>query len=155
MRLLLDTNILKRLCHPSTHRDVQSWFERALQYASVTPDSGVFVSAVAEYELRRGYHWKLDKHDDERKSLARLGDFCSLLGVQPVTNQVFLDAALLWAQARRGGYSTAAEDRVDWDVVLAAHGRELRAVVVTSNSKHFSRYGIEARDWDQVQVPLT
>ncbi|MBX9736466.1 MAG: hypothetical protein K2X32_06020 [Phycisphaerales bacterium] len=153
MRLLLDTNLLKRLCHPTKDADVKAWFERVLVYASRHPDTSLYVSAVADYELRRGYHWKLDRHADEQKGLTRLDQLCQALGVHAVTNGVFQDAALLWAQARKGGYSTAHEHALDWDVLLAAQARELNATIVTENTKHLARYGVDARDWSAIPIP--
>ena len=153
MRLLLDTNLLKRLCHPKKDADVKQWFERVLAYATQNADVGLYVSAVADYELRRGYHWKLERHADEQKGLTRLDQLCEALGVHAVTNEVFKDAALLWAQARKGGYSTAPEDRPDWDAVLAAQARELDATVVTENTRHLARYGVDAKDWYDVPIP--
>ncbi|MCW5769001.1 MAG: PIN domain-containing protein [Phycisphaeraceae bacterium] len=155
MRLLLDTNLLRRLCHPTNDGDVKAWFERVLAYAALHPETALYVSAVADYELRRGYHWKLERHTDEQRGLARLDQLCNELGVRAVSNEAFKDAALLWAQARKGGYSTAPEDRPDWDAVLAAQARELNAIVITTNTKHLRRYGIDAKDWYEVPVPAS
>lgn len=153
MRLLLDTNLLKRLCHPTTNTDVKSWFDRALTYVRQTADAGIYISSVADYELRRWYLWKLVDHKDAEKGRIRLDQFCTELGVHAVSNEAFKDAALLWAQARKGGYSTAAEDRPEWDAVLAAQARELDATVVTENTRHLARYGVDAKDWYDVPIP--
>jgi predicted nucleic acid-binding protein len=85
--------------------------------------------------------------------LERLDYYCQLLGVQQVSAKNFLDAAAMWAQARRGGYPTAPERHVDWDILIAAQAKEIPAVVVTSNEKHLTRYGVDARDWHKVPVP--
>lgn len=153
MRLLLDTNLLLRLCHPRKHPDVRGWFQDWLSLAQAGGYVEIAISAAADYELRRGYLWKLDRHDDERKALARLDELCGLFGVQPVSDTVLRDAAGMWADARRGGYSTAPERDVDWDVIIAAQAKEIPAVVVTSNAQHFSRYGVDARDWQKIPVP--
>ncbi|MFN7440880.1 MAG: PIN domain-containing protein [Phycisphaerales bacterium] len=153
MRLLFDMNLLKRLCHPTSDPDAKAWFDRALGYALRNPSVALFISAVADYELRRGYHWKLDRHVDEQKGLARLDELCGALGVSAVTNEVFKDAARLWAEARKGGYSTAAEDRPEWDAVIAAQARVLNATVVTTNTRHLLRYGVDARDWSAIPIP--
>lgn len=150
MRMLLDTNLLRRLCHPSKHPDVREWFQGWLHHAQAGGDVEIAISAAADYELRRGYLWKLDRHEDEQKALTRLDELCKLLGVQPVSNNVLQDTARLWADARRGGYSTAPDRDVDWDVVIAAQAKEIPAIVVTSNARHIGRYGVDARDWDEV-----
>jgi predicted nucleic acid-binding protein len=153
MPLLLDTNLLRRLCHPTRHRDVRGWFGNWLSLAQADREVDMAISAAADYELRRGYLWKLDRHDDERKALARIDSLCELIGVQPISEGVLKNAARMWADARRGGYSTASERDIDWDVIVAAQAEEISAVVVTSNAQHLSRYGVDARDWDEVPVP--
>jgi predicted nucleic acid-binding protein len=153
MRLLLDTNLLRRLCHPHRHADVRAWFQGWLSHAGDSGDVEIAVSSVADYELRRGYLWKLDRHEDEPKALRRLDELCELLDCQNVSIDVLRLAAQLWAKARRAGVSTDAESRVDWDVVIAAQATIEPAIVVTSNTSHFTRYGVVARDWDELDVP--
>jgi len=153
MRLLLDTNLLMRACHPKNHPDVKGWLQAWLDYAGRTNGVEIVVSSVADYELRRGYLSELDRKDDERKAMDRLDQLCAALGVQPVSSRNFLDAAAMWANARRKGYPTASERDVDWDVIIAAQAKEFPAIVVTSNEKHLSRYGVDARDWNKIPVP--
>ena len=153
MRLLLDTNALIRLCHPRRHPEIKEWFQAWLAHAQGTVDVEFVVSAAANYEARRGYLWKLDKHPDEAEALARLDQLCGLLGVYPVSDAVLRTAAEFWSQARKGGYSTAPERDVDWDVIVAAEAAHLSATVVTSNTGHISRYGVDARDWSQIPLP--
>ena len=153
MRLLLDTNLLLRLCHPKKHPEVKRWFQGWLAHAQRVGGVDIVVSVVADYELRRGYVSELDRKEDERKALERLDELCVLLGYQQVSAKNFLDAAAMWAAARRGGYSTASERDVDWDVIIAAQAKEIPAVVVTSNERHMSRYGVDARDWHKIPVP--
>lgn len=150
MRLLLDTNALIRLCHPTRHAEIEEWLQRWLAYAQAGGDVELIVSAAADYEARRGYLWKLDKHPDEPKALARLDRFCELLDMYPISVEVLRIAARFWAEARRGGYSTAPERDIDWDVVIAAQAADLTAVVVTNNAGHISRYGVDARDWRDI-----
>ncbi|HEX9834254.1 MAG TPA: PIN domain-containing protein, partial [Mycobacterium sp.] len=153
MRLLLDTNLLKRVCYPKGHLDVKAWLQAWLDHAGGARGVDIVVSAVADYELRRGYLSELDRKDDERKALERLDQLCAEIGVQQVSAKNFLDAAVMWAKARRAGKSTAPERDVDWDFLIAAQAMEMPAVVVTSNGKHLTRYGVDARDWDKIPVP--
>jgi len=153
MRLILDTNLLRRLCHTTHHPDLlewlQAWLERELEH----DDTGIFISAAVEFELRRGYLWQLDKHPSVRFVLARLDMYCDTLTVLPITQQTLHRAAQLWADARRGGYKTAPDHHIDWDVIIASQALELGAVVVTSNTRHFTCYGADARDWPDIAAP--
>ena len=153
MRLLLDTNALIRLCHPKRHPEIREWLQGWLTHAQRGGDVELLISAAADYEARRGYLWKLEKHPDEPKALARLDQLCKLLGMCSISGEVLRNAARFWSKARKGGYSTAPERDIDWDVVIAAQAAELDAVVVTSNARHISRYGVDARDWRDIPPP--
>jgi predicted nucleic acid-binding protein len=153
MRLLLDTNLLRRLCHPSSHADVQEWYRGWLNYGRAGGDVEFVISAVADYELRRGYMYALDRCEDARQSLAHLDKLCHVWEVQQVSPRNFRDAARMWADARRGGFPTAEERAVDWDILIAAQAKEEPAIVVTSNEKHLTCYGVDARDWHKIPVP--
>jgi len=153
MRLLLDTNAIIRLCHPRRDPQIKAWLQGWLAHAQAEGEVEVIVSAAADYEARRGYLWKLDGHPDEPKALARLNELCDLLGIHPIPLKVLRRAAEFWAGARKGGYSTAEERALDWDVIVAAEATELGAIVVTSNAGHISRYGVDARDWSAVPPP--
>jgi len=153
MRLLLDTNILLKVCHCKKHAEVKDWLQRWLDRAADGDDIEIHISAAADYELRRGYLWKLSKHPDELKALERLNKITNLLGVQPVSNDNFLAAAKYWAKARHGGFAAAPERDVDWDVIIASQAAELNAVVVTNNTKHLLRYGVDAKDWSEISAP--
>jgi len=71
MRLLLDANILTRLCHP--HKDVNlgvnEWLEKILGSDPFT----VIVPEIADYEVRRGLmHVALKSGQPTTRSLLRL-----------------------------------------------------------------------------------
>ncbi|MBN8596951.1 MAG: PIN domain-containing protein [Planctomycetes bacterium] len=153
MRLLLDTNMLLRLCHPSSHADVREWYRGWLNHGRAGGDVEFVISAVADYELRRGYMYTLDRSSDARQSLAQLDELCQLWEVQQISARNLHDAASMWADARRNGIPTASDRDVDWDILIAAQAKEEPAIVVTSNQKHFRRYGVEARDWHNILVP--
>lgn len=153
MRLLLDTNALIRLCHPKRNPEIKAWLQGWLSHAQRGGDVEIFISAAADYEARRGVLWKLDKHPDEPKALARLDQLCELLDICPISEGVLRRASRFWSEARKGGYSTASERDIDWDVIIAAQAADLTAVVVTSNAGHISRYGVDARDWRDIPPP--
>jgi hypothetical protein len=61
---------------------------------------------------------------------------------------VLVEAAELWATARREGYPTAADKALDADVILAAReGFEM--IVATGNVGHLGRF-VDARIWDRI-----
>lgn len=153
MRLLLDTNALIRLCHPKRHPEIKEWLQGWLAHAQRGGDVELLISAAADYEARRAYLWKLEKHPDERKALARLDQLGKSLGTCPISDEVLRRAAQFWSKARKGGYPTASERHIDWDVIIAAQATGLPAVVVTSNTGHLSRFGVDARDWGDIPPP--
>lgn len=153
MRLLIDTNVLVQICHPKRYADVKNWIDAWFKLALERDDVEIFLSAVADFELRRGYLWKLDRYPNAPKGLNRLDQIGRLLGVYPVSNDHFLSAAQHWANARRGGYSTAPERDVDWDVIIARQAADLNAIVVTYNTKHLIRYGVDAKQWSEIPAP--
>lgn len=72
----------------------------------------------------------------------------------PMTTEVMLKAAELWAEARNKGKSTADNKALDGDVILAAqsilvanYGHEV--IIATSNKKHLSIF-IDAREWGEI-----
>jgi predicted nucleic acid-binding protein len=160
MRLLLDTNLLRRLCHPSGHKDVQSWYRGWINHGLAGGDVEFVISAVADYELRRGYMYALGRRNDARQSLSQLDELCGLWEVQQISPRNLRDAAAMWADARRKGTPTASDRDVDWDILIAAQAKELaerttgvRVVVVTSNAKHFEVHGADAKDWHELPAP--
>ncbi|MGD8859483.1 MAG: PIN domain-containing protein [Myxococcales bacterium] len=135
MKLLLDTGILGRVCHPSKYQEVRDWL------AVSVADHDLLISEVADYELRR----ELIRIGATR-SLARLDELERELRYVPVTTATWRSAAKLWAWARRTGKATASGDALDGDVLIAAQARAEDAVVVTTNPRHFEQF-VEARRW--------
>jgi hypothetical protein len=69
----------------------------------------------------------------------------------PITTEVMLLAAQLWAEARRAGTPTADPKALDGDVVLSAQAKleELKGnevIVATTNIKHLLQF-VDAREW--------
>ena len=70
---------------------------------------------------------------------------------RPLTTEVMLLAAQLWADARKRGKTTAEPNSLDGDVILAAQailevnaGNEV--VIATTNVGHLSQF-VDAREW--------
>lgn len=88
------------------------------------------------------------------KGIKQLDRLKTVVLYLPITTQVMLKAAELWATARKGGYPTAAPDALDADVILAAQallvaneGNEV--IIATTNVGHLSRF-VEAREWQDI-----
>jgi predicted nucleic acid-binding protein len=136
MRLLLDTSVLGRICHPRKYLDVRAWFLRALI------DHDLLLSEVADYELRR----ELLRLESKR-SIARLDELTREIQYVPMTTATWRSAAKLWAEQRRAGRPTG--DGLDADLMIVSQAREELAAVVTLNEKHFAGL-VDVYSWTAV-----
>jgi tRNA(fMet)-specific endonuclease VapC len=84
-------------------------------------------SAITNYEIVRGLTWR-----NAQKQLVAYREFAARSLVLPISDDVFEQAAMLWAEGRRSG-----RPHRDADLIIAAtailHGRTL----VTGNTPHF------------------
>jgi predicted nucleic acid-binding protein len=108
-----------------------------------------FVPEIADYEVRR----KLI-HIRAAAGIRRLDQVKSTLEYAPITTDVMLRAAGLWAAARSAGLPTAGPDALDGDCILAAQallsiGPIDTVTVATDNVAHISRY-VDARLWETI-----
>ncbi|HEY7120451.1 MAG TPA: hypothetical protein VH475_27960 [Tepidisphaeraceae bacterium] len=111
----------------------------------------VVVPEIIDFELRREL-LRLVKHS----ALADLEAFEVQTSDRflPLTTLVLRHAAVLWADARRQGYPTAAPHELDVDVILAAQALSLELppsqfIVATSNPVHLSRF-VPADTWQNI-----
>lgn len=105
---------------------------------------------IVDYEHRR----KL-LHLESAGGVNRLDEFKRVFGYEPLTTEIMLRAARLWAVVRKQGMPTAPEGALDVDVILAAQALVLaeedeRVVVATTNPRHLSRF-VDARDWREIE----
>ncbi len=152
MRLLLDTNILTRLCHPARedNRPVVAWVEALLE----TDANAIFVPEIVDYEARRGLlHVAMKSGRSTTRSIMRLDLLGKTLEYLPLTTAVMKRAAELWAQARHTGYSTSAGEALDGDVILSAQALEADGVVITENLRHITRF-VTAYRWQEAPVGI-
>ena len=148
-RLLLDTGILGRLCHPriEQHRPFTEWLARRLERGG---RAGVILPEIADYELRRKLlHLRL-KQPRSRTGLTRLDQLAEVLVYLPLSTSVLRRAAELWAQARASGLPTAGEAELDGDIILAAQAQSAGGAVVTMNPRHLGRF-VPVVDWQTIQ----
>jgi predicted nucleic acid-binding protein len=109
----------------------------------------VFVPEIAGYEVRR----KLI-HIRATAGIRRLNQVKATLDYAPLTTDVMLLAADLWATARRAGLPTAPPEALDGDCILAAEaliaaGPTDTVTVATDNVAHLSRF-VDARLWETI-----
>jgi predicted nucleic acid-binding protein len=148
MRLVfLDSGPLGMLSHPHRNPVVlrcQQW-ARDLIAAGVR----VHVPEIADYEVRR----KL-LHLGATAGIARLDRLQVGFDYAPITTDVMLRAAGLWADARRAGRPTTSPDALDGDCILAAlallsSGPGDMVTVAMDNVGHLAQF-VDARPWDQI-----
>ncbi|MFN9860527.1 MAG: type II toxin-antitoxin system VapC family toxin, partial [Pseudanabaena sp.] len=106
----------------------------------------VVLSEIIDYEVRRELL--------RANKLSSIRKLDSELTYLPITTEVMLKAAKLWARARNAGKPTADNKSLDGDVILAAqavlvagYGHEV--IIATSNAKHLSLFA-DAREWQSI-----
>jgi predicted nucleic acid-binding protein len=147
MRLLLDTTVLSRLCHPAREEDyaLSRWFDEISQEEDL-----VCLPEITDYETRRGLlHIALQSGRSTTRSLRRLDQLGSLLTYLPLTTSMMQRAARLWAEARFSGLPTGSS--LDADSILAAQALEISGAVVTANLRHLGRF-VPSYRWQDVTL---
>jgi predicted nucleic acid-binding protein len=106
----------------------------------------VVLSEIADYEVRREL-----LRAGKVAGIKRLDQIKAAITYLPITTEVILLAAQLWAEARRIGKPTADPKALDGDVILAAQailekykGNEV--IIATTNVGHLSQF-VDAREW--------
>jgi predicted nucleic acid-binding protein len=138
--VLLDAGPLGRVTHPraETRNRQETEHLRSLLAGGVA----VMVPEIADYEVRREL-----LRAGKTRSIARLDQFKERIGYAPLTTEVMLLAAQLWADARNQGQPTASDESLDADVILAAQAivlggssEDTTVVVAADNVQHLSRF---------------
>jgi predicted nucleic acid-binding protein len=142
--VLLDTGPLGILVHPRISQECQDWLEHILLkgYRVVLPE-------IADYELRR----ELLRLDNLVR-IKRLDRLKQRLEYLPLTTDIMLQAAELWAKARQTGKPTADPHALDGDVILAAQAMSIETtdqiIIATTNVRHLSLF-VNAREWSDIE----
>ncbi len=111
----------------------------------------VIVPEIADFEVRRELI-RANAH----AGLARLDHLVVSLVYDPITTPVMHRAAEFWADVRRRGLPTAADQSLDADAIVAAQAALIggpgdSVTVATSNPGHLVRFpGIDAQDWPSI-----
>src|SRR5688572_2437138 len=143
MLVVLDAGPLGDLCNPRRHAPLGAWMDTGLA-------RGIefVVSEATDFEVRRELvRAKLDL------SLARLDRIVKTTRTAPVTRDIWLAGASLWAEARNRGRPTAGPQTLDIDVLLAATALSLQGegdvVIATTNVRHLAQF-VDARLWSEI-----
>jgi predicted nucleic acid-binding protein len=148
MRLVfLDTGPLGLITNPRDTPRAEAC--RAWAKALVGMGVRLFVPEIADYELRREL-----LRAGKSAGLRRLDFLKNQLEYAPITTDVMIEAARLWADVRRAGRPTASADALDGDCILAAlallsAGPDDTVTVATENVGHLSRF-VATVAWEQV-----
>jgi predicted nucleic acid-binding protein len=122
----------------------QQWLLSLLQrgYQVILPE-------IIDYEIRREL-----LRANKLSGIRKLEQLKSEIIYLPITTEVMLKAAELWASARKKGKPTADNKALDGDVILASQailvanlGHEV--IVATTNKKHLSLF-VDAREWQEI-----
>ncbi|MBA3491279.1 MAG: hypothetical protein H0T55_04270 [Rubrobacteraceae bacterium] len=144
--ILLDSGPVGEITHPESEKrgPIREWLFGLL-------DAGTYprLPEIVDYEHRR----TLLRRNASRQ-VERLNSFKQVFGYEPLTTEVMLTAAELWADARKRGLPTGTERELDVDVILAAQARALEedgdeVIVATTNSHHLSRF-VDALPWQEI-----
>ncbi len=142
--VLLDAGPLGMLTHPRKNPEIKQWLQNLLRSGCI-----VKVSEIADYEVRREL-----LRANRFQGIQRLDLLKVTIGFVPITTEVMLTAAELWALARRQGKPTADHKALDADVILAAQallilqqGRE--TVIATTNVAHLEQF-VSAQVWQTI-----
>lgn len=146
--IILDSGPLGMVTNPQAkppYLECQLWLDSLLQNGEM-----VLLPEIADYEVRR----ELIRAGKER-GIRKLDLFKKVITYRPLTTEVMLLAAQLWADSRRRGRPTAEANALDGDVILAAQaileaseGNEV--LIATTNVGHLSQL-VDAREWRLIQ----
>ena len=143
--VLLDSGPLGIVINPKADSPLSQEGKVWLEYL---PQKGyiVMLPEIADYEVRR----ELIRRG-RTAAIRRLDQLKSQIPYRPLTTEVMLLAAQLWADARKRGKPTADSHALDGGVILAAQailevnaGNEV--VIATTNVRHLSQF-VDAREW--------
>jgi len=146
--ILLDSGPLGMVTNPKATPltlECQLWLDSL-------PSKGyeVVLPEIADYEVRRELI-----RAGKVAGIRQLDLLKSFVRYRPLTTEIMLLAAQLWADARLRGRPTADSTALDGDVILAAiaivevnDGNEV--IIATTNVGHLSQF-VDAREWRLIE----
>ena len=145
--ILLDSSPLGTLSNPALTPEVIA----ISLWAADCDDAGhrLYLPEATDYEIRREL-----LRAGKSAGIAKLDALKSSLIYLPITTEIMLLAADLWAQSRRRGQPTDDPKKLDIDVILAAQALLLGVpppdlILATSNVGHLSQF-VPAALWTDI-----
>ncbi|MEG3903861.1 nucleic acid-binding protein [Microcoleus sp. B4-C5] len=147
--VLLDSGPLGIVTNPKAtsplYQEGKLWLQSLPQKGYI-----VMLPEIADYEVRRELI-----RAGKATGIRRLDELKSQIPYRPLTTEVMLLAAQLWADARMRGRPTAEANALDGDVILAAQAileasEGNQVVIATTNVGHLSQF-VDAREWRLIQ----
>ena len=154
MIVFIDTGILGLLANPNKKgeaADCEQWLLGLL-----SKGVSVLTSDICDYEVRRNLILESLRKPNVN-SVDSLDELKDLITCLPISNEVMIKAASLWAEARIQGVPTADDKSLDADIIICAQYKLLEQeypgryiVIATTNVKHLSRF-TEAKEWEEIE----
>jgi len=94
--VMLDSGPLGKIAHPRPNPEITEWFMNLL-----SEGIEIIIPEISDYEVRRSLLLS-----ELMKSVVRLDELKQTLTYLPITTQIMLKAAELWAEARKLGKPT-------------------------------------------------
>jgi predicted nucleic acid-binding protein len=153
--ILLDSGVLGNLCNPYAsplRAQLDNWL-----YGLMARGTYIASSTICDFEVRRSL--KLTEIQGSTVTgIPNLDTLNTLVDFVPVDVEIVRLAAELWALARNEGIPTAADNRLDADLLICATARSLaqkypgrNVIVATTNVKHLSRF-VAAATWAEITL---
>jgi hypothetical protein len=150
--VLLDAGPLGYLTHPDPQppereRQCREWATDIRRKGTI-----LRITESADYEVRRS----LIRNINSGPSIAQLDELINIFGgILSVTTDVWRCASELWATARFSGMNPSRNERLDFDVLLAAHARVLErngedAWVATDNISDLRLLYHKSSLWEEI-----
>lgn len=151
--VFLDTGVLGFVTHPNATPDATrctTWLKDLLKYGAK-----VCIPEICDYELRRELVRRAPRERAAQQALDKLDALKSALDYVPIRTDMMGRAAVLWAEARNIGRSTADPNSLDIDVILAAQALitadSNHLTIATTNVGHLSSF-VDARTYVDIAV---
>ena len=150
MIVLLDSGIIGNICNPNPsliRRQLDNWL-----YGLMARGAYIASSTICDFEVRRSLRLS-EIQGSTITGIPDLDVLADLIDFIPVDLEITRLAGELWALARRDGIPTAANERLDADLIICATSQSLaqnhpgrNVIVATTNVKHLSRF-VAAATW--------
>ena len=154
MIVFVDTGVLGLLANPNKKGEAANCEQWLLGLLS--KGVSVLTSDICDYEVRRNLILESFRKPNTN-SVTSLDELKDLITFVPISSEVMIKAASLWAEARIQGVPTADNKSLDADIIICAQYKLLEqeypgryVVIATTNVKHLSLF-TEAKEWQEIE----